>query len=116
MVHQAVFGPTAERQMARLGSAGFDPRQTGVVDGNVRLDPAVPNDQDWVNYLKVGVNRIDIEVDVKSRGLLVLSEAATPVLDYSPWPVYCGGALSLGAIIALLFGRRLFVRHVQRIS
>jgi hypothetical protein len=61
-------------QLARLNTPGFDPRQTAVLDGRVTLSPSIPDKPDRVDFKKMESNRLELEVDVKSRGLLVFSE------------------------------------------
>jgi hypothetical protein len=92
MVHQTVFEPSREGQLARLYSAGFDGWHTAAIDGHVRLQEAVPNAGDSVLYFTSDGNRVELEVDVSSRGLLVLSERFAPgwraVVNGSRTPIY----------------------------
>jgi hypothetical protein len=106
MVHQTVFEASRESQLARLNAGGFDPWRTAAIAGHVRMEPAHSGAGDAVSYFKSEGDRAHIEVDVESRGLLVLSQRFRPgwhaIVNGRAAPIYrvngdlCGIVLDRG--------------------
>ena len=74
MVHQVVYERSRESQLARLKSPGFDPRQTAALDGGANVQPAAADQPDWVTWHSAAGGRLEMEVDAKRAGVLVLSQ------------------------------------------
>jgi hypothetical protein len=78
MVHQTIFEPSRDGQLARLRTAGFDLWGEAAIDAHVKLQDAIPGAGDSVSYIHSLNNRVEAEVNVRTRGLLVLSERFAP--------------------------------------
>jgi len=74
MVHQVVYEHSREGQLARLRSAGFEPRKTAALDGWANIESAASSPSEWITWHSAAGGRLELEVDAKRAGLLVLSE------------------------------------------
>jgi hypothetical protein len=92
MVHETVVEPSAARAAERLGMPGFDARRTALIEGPVALEPLAEGAPETAQVLGVAPNRMELEVDAHSRGLLVLSENYYPgwraTVDGQSAPIY----------------------------
>lgn len=95
MVHETVLEPSTERAAEQLGRPGFDARRIALVEAPLDLEPlagAPDGAQESVQVSAIAPNGMDIEVDARSRGLLVLSENFYPgwraTIDGQSVPIY----------------------------
>lgn len=77
-VHDTIREFTRAGQVARLAAPGFDVSKTAVVDGDVKLEPAVAGQPDGISFLKSQGNHVEVETYMNSRGLLIVSERFAP--------------------------------------
>ena len=70
--------PSEGRAAQQLGTPGFDARRTAVIDAPVALEPLVDGAQESAQVSSFAPNRMELDVDAQSRGLLVLSENYYP--------------------------------------
>jgi Bacterial membrane protein YfhO len=91
-VHETIVEPSAERAAERLGTPGFDARRTALIDVPVAVEPLADGAQESAQVSAVTPNRMELEVDLQSRGLLVLSENYYPgwraTIDGQSAPIY----------------------------
>jgi membrane protein YfhO len=91
-VHETMIEPSAARAAARLGTPGFDPRRTALIDVPVAVEPLAEGARETARVSGIAPNGMELEVDVQSRGLLVLSENYYPgwraTIDGQNAPVY----------------------------
>jgi hypothetical protein len=78
IVHETMVEPSAERAASRLETPGFDARRTALIDVPVAVEPLADGAQESARVLEITPNRMELEVDVQSRALLVLSENFYP--------------------------------------
>ncbi len=91
-VHETMVEPSAERAADRLGAPGFDARRTALIDVPVAIEPLADGARETVQVSGVAPNRMELDVDTQSRGLLVLSENYYPgwraTMDGQSAPIY----------------------------
>jgi hypothetical protein len=92
IVHETTVEPSAERAAERLGTPGFDARRTALIEVPVAVEPLAGGAQESARVTASTPNQIELEVDVQSRGLLVLSENYYPgwraTTDTQTAPIY----------------------------
>ena len=92
MVHETIVEPSAEGAAERLGTPGFDAHRTALIDVPVALEPLAEGAREAVQASMITSTRMELEVDAKSRGLLVLSENYYPgwraTIDGQSAPIY----------------------------
>ena len=77
-VHQAFHETSRDAQLAGLNAPGFDLWQMASADRDLKLEPAVPNRSDFINFFESHGNQVEVEAFMTTRGLLVLSERFAP--------------------------------------
>ena len=91
-VHETVVEPSAKQAAERLGTPGFDARRTALTEVPVALEPLADGARETAQVSGVAPNRMELEVDAQSRGLLVLSENYYPgwraTIDGQSAPIY----------------------------
>ena len=91
-VHQVVLAQSVEQQRTVVAQAGFDPLRIAAVDRQVTLDPPADGASDGVEFVRIGINSLELHVDAKSQCLLVLSEPFFPgwraTVNGSETPIY----------------------------
>jgi len=92
IVHETLIEPSAERAAQRLGMPGFDARRTAFTDVPVPVEALADGAREIAEVLRIAPNRMELEVDAQSRGLLVLSENYYPgwraTMDGQSAPIY----------------------------
>jgi membrane protein YfhO len=78
MVHETMVEPSAERAAEQLGKPGFDGRRTALTEVALALEPLAAGARESASISAIAPNRMELDVDVQSRGLLVLSENYYP--------------------------------------
>jgi len=91
-VHETRIEPSAERAADQLGKPGFDARRTAMTEVPLTLEPLAEGARESAQVSALTPNRMELEVDVQSRGLLVLSENYYPgwraTIDDRTAPIY----------------------------
>jgi len=102
-VHDTLVEPSAQRAAERLGTPGFDARQTALIDVPVDLEPLAAGAQESAVVSAIAPNRMELEVDAQSRALLVLSENYYPgwraIIDGQTTPIYRVDSALRGVIV-----------------
>jgi hypothetical protein len=91
-VHETMVEPSPERAAQQLGKPGFDARRTALIDVPVAVEPLADGARETAQVTRLEPNRMELEVDARSRGLLVLSENYYPgwraTIDGQSAPIY----------------------------
>ena len=91
-VHETMVEPSAELAAAKLGKPEFDARRTALTEVPVAVEPLAGGARESAQVSKITPNRMELEVDTQSRGLLVLSENYYPgwraSIDDQNAPIY----------------------------
>jgi hypothetical protein len=91
-VHETMLQPSTEKAAAQLGEPGFDARRIALAEAPVTLEPLATGAQESASISAIAPNRMELDVDVQSRGLLVLSENYYPgwraTVDGQTVPIY----------------------------
>ena len=102
-VHETMVEPSAALEAEPLGTPGFDARRTAVIDAPVTLEPLADGAQETAQVSSFAPNRMELEVDAQSRGLLVLSENYYPgwraTVDGQAAPIYRVDSALRGVIV-----------------
>jgi hypothetical protein len=91
-VHETMLQPSTEKAAAQLGDPGFDARRTALTETPVALEPLADGAQESAQVAVLAPLRMELDVNVQSRGLLVLSENYYPgwraTVDGQTVPIY----------------------------
>ncbi len=103
IVHETMVEPSAEQAAKLLGTPGFDARRTALIDGPVALEPLGDSAQESARVASIAPNRMELEVDVQSRALMVLSENYYPgwraTINDQAAPIYRVDSALRGVIV-----------------
>lgn len=77
-VHETIVEPSAEHAAVQVGASGFDARRTAFIETSVDLEPLASGLLESAVVSLITPNHMEIQVDMQSRGLLVLSENYYP--------------------------------------
>lgn len=78
VVHAAIVEPSVDLALTQLEAPEFDARRTAVVDRPVVLEPPADGAAESATFSTLEPNRLELNVHMQSRGLLVLSEMFYP--------------------------------------
>jgi hypothetical protein len=102
-VHETILEPSALRALALLGTPGFDGHRTALIDVPVALEPLSAGAQETTRVSSTSLDRMELEVEAQSRGLLVLSENYYPgwraTIDDQPAPIYRVDSALRGVVV-----------------
>jgi hypothetical protein len=102
-VHETLVEPSAPRAAEPLGTPGFDARRIAIIDAPVALEPLTGGARESAQVSSFEPNRMELEVDAQSRGLLVLSENYYPgwraTVDGQNTPIYRVDSALRGVIV-----------------
>jgi uncharacterized membrane protein YfhO len=89
--------------LALLGTPGFDGHRTALIDVPVALEPLSAGAQETTRVSSTSLDRMELEVEAQSRGLLVLSENYYPgwraTIDDQPAPIYRVDSALRGVVV-----------------
>ncbi len=103
IVHETMVEPSAEQAAKLLGTPGFDARRTALIDVPVALEPLGDSAQESARVASIAPNRMELEVDVQNRALMVLSENYYPgwraTINDQAAPIYRVDSALRGVIV-----------------